>query len=372
MSTEDSPPATNPAECDAYSLKVGDPELNFAEHVSTDPVVTIDQILTFASVAAKDEYDVYQYRDDVTLARVGADEIVDLRKPGVESFIVVRTDRAYRLIVNDERYDWGARYVSGKLIRAIANIAPDQVLYLERKREADLELSDADTIDLEASGTEKIYSEKRTWKLKIRGEVFSFDTPCISAREALAAAGFNLAKGWDMILKTASGKRPVDIDDKIDLGEPGIEKLRVKPRIINNGEKRIDTRREFSILEADEAYLDRLGWKWETVLDCGKRWLLIHGYALPTGYNVSRVTMAIDVPGNYPASQIDMFYCFPRVTLASGIVVAQTEATQSIQGKPFQRWSRHRQGESEWDPASDRIETHLMVIDECLSREVEA
>jgi len=372
MSIEESPPNKNLADGDAYSLKVGDPELNFEEHESTDPVVTIDQILSLASAAPKDEYDAYQYRDDGTLARMDADETVDLRKPGIESFIVVRTDRAYRLIVNGERYDWGSRYPSGRLIRAIANIAPDHVLYLERKREADLELSDGDKVDLEASGTEKIYSEQRTWKLTIRGEVFSFDTPCISAREALEAAGFNLTKGWDMILKTASGKRSVDIDDKINLGEPGIEKLRVKPRIINNGEKPIETRREFPILDADEIYLDRLGWKWETVVEGGKRWVLIHGYALPTGYNVSSVTMAIDVPGNYPASQIDMFYCFPRVTLASGMAVAQTEATQSIQGEPFQRWSRHRQGESEWDPASDRIETHLMVIEECLSREVEA
>lgn len=372
MSTEDSPPNKSLTDGEMYSLKVGNPELNFTDHMSSDPVVTIDQILSFADAVPKEEYDAYQFRDDGTIARMNADEKVDLRKPGVESFIVVHTDRAYRLTINGERYDWGSRYLSGKLIRAIANIELDHALYLERKREPDLELSDTDRVDLEASGTEKIYSEKPTWELKIRGEVFRFDTPCISAREALEAAGFNLAKGWDMILKTASGMRSVDLDDKIDLSEPGIEKLRVKPRTINNGEKLIEMRREFPILGADEAYLDRLGWKWETVLDGGKRWLLIYGYALPTGYNVSHVTMAIDVPGNYPASQIDMFYCLPRVTLANGTAIAQTEATQAIQGESYQRWSRHRQGESQWNPASDRIETHLMVIDECLCREVEA
>ncbi|MEQ9145533.1 MAG: multiubiquitin domain-containing protein [Parvibaculaceae bacterium] len=360
-------------ECtEVYSLRIGDGELNFSEHEIADPIVTIEQILELGGARPPDEFDVYEFRRNGTLARLGTDDSADLRGEEIESFLIFRTDRAFRLIINGERYDWGARHISGKALREIANIADDMAIWEERRDEPDHEIADIDLIDLDRKGTEQFYSRQRMWKLKIRQHVYTFEESCITARDALTKAGFDLAKGWDLVLISASGRRPIKVDDKIDLSERGIEKLRVKPSIVNNGERPNIQRHDFALLDHDEAYLDSLKLAWRTVNEGGKRWLLIEEYELPPGLNATTITLALEIPAKYPATQIDMFYCSPHLTFAAGQPIPQTEVKQIIDGLSFQRWSRHRAGESQWQPEYDNVETHLALVEECICREVNA
>lgn len=356
----------------AYGLRIGDEDLVFTDHQINDPVVTLEQILGLANARPKDEFDVYEFRHDGTFTRLDAAAAVDLRQVGIESFLVFRTDRAFRLIVDDERYDWGIRRISGKALREIANITPEMELWEELREQPDRKIEDTDLVDLNHPGTEKFYSRARAWKLKIRQNIYEFTAPCITARQALEAAGFDLKKGWDLVLVSASGRREIKIDDKIDLSEPGIEKLRVKPSIVKNGESQPGPRREFSLLERDEDFLNKLGLNWRTLVDGGKRWLIIDGYELPKGLSASSITLALEIPAKYPSTQIDMFYCSPSLTLADGKGIPKTDVTKSIEGVTFQRWSRHRNGDSVWQPESDCVETHLELVEECIGREVNA
>jgi Prokaryotic E2 family E len=124
---------------------------------------------------------------------------------------------------------------------------------------------------------------------------------------------------------------------------------------------------EFALLPQDEAHLDRLGLRWETVIDGGRRWLLVHAYPLPPGYTAAVTDIAVEVPVSYPGAQLDMFYCYPPLALKSGTVIPQTDSGETITGLRFQRWSRHRQ----WDAARDTLATHFALVDESLGREVE-
>jgi hypothetical protein len=129
----------------------------------------------------------------------------------------------------------------------------------------------------------------------------------------------------------------------------------------------IARRKHFEMLPQDEDYLGKCRLQWETVIEAGRRWLIIHDHPVPPGYRHDQTDIAIEVPSGYPGAQLDMFFCHPPLSLQSGAEIPQTQARETIGGAAFQRWSRHRQ----WDSSRDTVATHLALIDESLRREVE-
>lgn len=129
-------------------------------------------------------------------------------------------------------------------------------------------------------------------------------------------------------------------------------------------------RREFTILEKDETHLEERGLYWETFVDAGRRWLLLGNFVLPDGYNAQVVNIAIEVPPTYPRSEIDMFHCYPHLALKSGHEIPQTSVRTSIGGRSFQRWSRHLNGQTRWNPATDSVMTHIAVVEAAILKEV--
>ncbi len=196
-------------------------------------------------------------------------------------------------------------------------------------------------------------------------------TPTVVVKEALSQAGFDPNKDWIAILKRkGEAKLQVALTDTIDLTLPGIEKLRLTPAQINNGEAHTAPRREFALLEKDEAHLNERSLHWETFVEGGRRWLLLCNYVLPEGYNLSVVDIAIDVPPTYPHAEIDMFHCNPHLTLKSGHPIGQTSGRTPIAGQTFQQWSRHLNGQTRWNSATDSVMTHLAVVETALLKEI--
>lgn len=127
-------------------------------------------------------------------------------------------------------------------------------------------------------------------------------------------------------------------------------------------------RREFRLPEADEAYLNARELPWETIVEGGSRWLIIHDYPIPTGYNHATAWVALLIPPGYPDVQIDMVYFSPHLVLASGRTI-NALSPHSLDGKVWQRWSRHRTLANPWRPGIDDVSTHLVLIDDWLARE---
>lgn len=210
----------------------------------------------------------------------------------------------------------------------------------------------------------------KPYKLNVQGVTIESESPEITVRSAMELAGFDITQAWIMILRLkGEPKRTVTLDTVIDLADPGVEKLRLTPKQISNGEAH-PRRREFDLLAADAAYLDGAALRWETFCEGAVRWLLIHDYPLPAGYLQSHVDLALQVPSTYPATQIDMFYCHPHLALASGRAIPQTEVRVTCGPHHFQRWSRHRP-DGAWDRHRDNVVTHLALVDESLCREVD-
>ena len=129
-------------------------------------------------------------------------------------------------------------------------------------------------------------------------------------------------------------------------------------------------RRDFDLLPLDEKLLNEYGHPWETVLD-GSQWVLIHEFPTHKGYNHPRVTVAIRMETGYPNTQLNMAYFFPALARNDGKAIGATGAKQVIDGKTYQRWSRHRTAQNPWRIGVDGLDTHVILIEDWLTREFE-
>ena len=54
------------------------------------------------------------------------------------------------------------------------------------------------------------------------------------------------------------------------------------------------------------------------------------------------VTAAIRIETGYPNTELNMVYFFPALARMDGKPIGATDAPQPLDGKTYQRWSRHR------------------------------
>lgn len=128
-------------------------------------------------------------------------------------------------------------------------------------------------------------------------------------------------------------------------------------------------RRQFQLPEADEEGLRARGMPWEAILEGGARWILIHEFPPPVGYNHHSASLALRIPPSYPDDQVDMAYFHPALALESGRAIKALTITQ-IDGKPYQQWSRHRTAANPWRPGLDDLGTHIIQVVSWLTREI--
>ena len=356
-----------------YLIQVLDPNGQGTLVEIDDPVPTGRQILSAAGKTPVENHLLLLFDDKGELEAVDLDDTGDVYQRGVEQFFAFDSDRLFYVVLNGQRFPWGQAHIGEDVLRRVGGIAENQDIWLERRNEPDQLLSDGDYVDLDELGLEKLYTQRKTWKLNVQGVTVNIEQPTIVASDALKAAGFNPDKGWILVLKVkGERKQVIEMSDVIDLRKPGIEKLRLTPAEINNGEAAgpLSPAFEFTLLDKDVAYLDHLGLDWETRLVGERRWLLIHNHLLPSGYNCEQVDLAIEIPTTYPDATLDMFFVHPVLTLANGGNIAQTESRINILGNVYQRWSRHLNGITQWNPLTDSVITHLAVVEESLLREV--
>ncbi|MGO9145120.1 MAG: E2/UBC family protein, partial [Desulfomonilia bacterium] len=114
---------------------------------------------------------------------------------------------------------------------------------------------------------------------------------------------------------------------------------------------------------------DTRGLPWEAVIEGNSRWILLPDYPIIEGYNLRNIDVALELSQSYPDTQIDMVYFNPHLTRLDGKSIRQL-ADRPIDGKIWQRWSRHRTQANPWRRGYDCIETHLLLVEEWLEREL--
>lgn len=120
-------------------------------------------------------------------------------------------------------------------------------------------------------------------------------------------------------------------------------------------------RNEFQLPEGDLIYLKNLDLVWETIIDRGMHWVIIHNYPVPSGYNITTTSVAIKIETGYPRTGLDMAYFFPGLSRVDGIAI-NALCPQQIDAKVFQRWSRHRTPQNPWRAGVDDLSTHMSLV----------
>lgn len=327
------------------------------------------QILSTAGLNPQTDYALVQLRNDGSIEELGPDERVHLTSlEGGLRFFAWKTDRLFYFTLDDRKFPW-TEEISEKTLRDICRVPADKAIWIARQGTPDQQLQPGAHISLKGDGIERLYTKARLWKLDVQGTIIESETQHIQVRSALSKAGVDLSKPWLIVLLVVGQpKRTVTLDSIIDLDTPGIERIRLMPDKINNGDGQC-VRRQFELLSKDVAYLNRLHRGWEAIEENQTRWLILPEYRLPPGYTAETVAVAMRIPGPYPAAEIDMFYCYPPLSLKSGAQIPQTSSGVDIGGRQFQQWSRHRDA-GVWSPTHDCILTHMGLVEESLNREV--
>jgi hypothetical protein len=120
-------------------------------------------------------------------------------------------------------------------------------------------------------------------------------------------------------------------------------------------------RRQFLLPEEDIIYLESLDLQWETIIDGRMHWVIIYDYPVAPGYTTEKVTVAIKIETGYPRSPLDMAYFFPALQRRDGKGI-NALSFQPIDGKQFQRWSRHRTPANSWREGIDDLSTHMGLV----------
>jgi len=128
-------------------------------------------------------------------------------------------------------------------------------------------------------------------------------------------------------------------------------------------------RRHFNLPQEDDEFLNSKGLLWETLIESNLRWLVIHDYSIPEGYNTNKASVALMLNGNYPLTQIDMIYFNPGLSKQNGNPIAALTYIV-IAGQQWQRWSRHRTAANPWIPGEDNVSSHLAMFDLILKNEL--
>jgi hypothetical protein len=326
------------------------------------------QILEAANVSQEDAL-LLQRLPSGDLENISLAEKPDLHA-SIE-FILSFGDRTYSLFINEAQLSWVARHVSGATLRKLSKV-PDNFDFFQIRNEGEPHLIQPDTVvDLSRPGVERFITRQKTWKLRVQAVMLEYGVQHVKVGDAMKRAGFDPTKAWDIYLLVAGQpKEKVDVGYVIDLAMPGIERIRLMQRNVDNGEASvIPLRREFNLLAIDVAHLNATDWKWETINCQDNRWLLIHNYSMLPGYQPATAKLALLIPKDYPQAQIDMFYFTPFVTRCDGKEIPNTQVRAVIEGVQYQGWSRHRNAVQPWDPLADNIATHLALVDSSLIKE---
>jgi len=224
----------------------------------------------------------------------------------------------------------------------------------------------ADLEELAKAGKEP--PNARTYLFKVNDKSLSWSERFITGRQVLEAAGLTPPDNYSLRMKRAGGTpERVELGTRIDLRMPGIEKFRAIRKEQQEGEDQ--GRRNAPVLDQDRLFLEGYGLRWEIIQD-GSTWVMLHGFPLPDGYSEVQVIVAIRIETGYPITGLDMMYLFPGVRRLDGKPIVNSDVIQEIDGKPFQRWSRHRTGGNPWVPGEDSLETHVYLVEEYFRTEL--
>ncbi len=220
-------------------------------------------------------------------------------------------------------------------------------------------------IDLEdcfCEGVNPVITYK--YLIKVNGKKYEVDKEEISREEILKLVGKDPDK-HRLRMFTKNGKEILQQGQVIDLTECGVERFVYEALDCIEG---FITETPSALPKEDLCFIASMSITVDYVEESSLSWIIFRDLEIPDGYNVSKADAAILIPPHYPTAQLDMIYFSPALIRADGKMIRQL-SNRTIEGKIYQRWSRHRSAINKWNPETDNIESHLDLMLSCLRAE---
>jgi len=155
---------------DFYRIVVADDQLINRDVDVADPVPTGRQILQAAGVQPVDEFSIFAILPSGDFEDLRLDETYDLRGRGAERFVIFRTDRSFKLMINSNQLVWGKPAISGSILSVLAKTGPQEAVFLEIRGGTDRMIEPDELVDLNALGIERFITAPRppvTFEIKV-------------------------------------------------------------------------------------------------------------------------------------------------------------------------------------------------------------
>jgi hypothetical protein len=216
--------------------------------------------------------------------------------------------------------------------------------------EEELELLDIE--EYARAGKDK--RKARRYAVRIDRTRHEITNPAPNGRELLALVQKTPDTHLLAVQMTGGGPVSVGADQTVDLLTQGVERFMTLPREATEGAA---PRRQFKLPQEDLEFLETRGEPWEAIVDQGTQWVLLHRFALPSGFMATHATAGVRIVGGYPDASLDMMYFDPPLVRADGKSITSV-LPYLIDGRSFQEWSRHRPPSNPWRVGEDNLATH--------------
>ena len=195
----------------------------------------------------------------------------------------------------------------------------------------------------------------RKFNINVDRRPFSWPRQFITGTEIKGLVTAPSEYGVWLVVPGPAEDKPIGDDEKVDLGQPGVERFITGPTKTTEGDG------SAFLPERDRAYLLEKAIAFEEIQADGQRGVVIRGYTLPEGvFDTDKADVLIVLPPGYADAAPDMFYTLPWLKLkATNALPRAADQAHQFAGKSWQRWSRHN---NEWRAGIDGIWTMLKRI----------
>lgn len=148
----------------AYLIYLGLNGVDFRAITVADPVPTGRQVLAAAGLDDQNDFTLCAILASGNFEEVSLNETFDLRAQGAERFIAFRTDRNFKLMLNERQLIWGQPAIPGKALYVLSGIDAGHAVFLEVRGGSDCLIEPEDHVDLTQSRVERFITAPRPVK----------------------------------------------------------------------------------------------------------------------------------------------------------------------------------------------------------------
>ena len=212
-----------------FAIKVGNDSLEFGDVDLSDPVPTGRQIIESAELCPAEEFLLFVVSPDRRLTEVKLDETVDIRGHGEEHFLIFRSDRSWRGLIDGKRFEWGVEAIAGRVLKWLGRVDPaTHGVWLELRDEPDRLIADDEQVSLSSAGVERFRTDL-LFRVCVEDVSHPWARPTITTEEITALGGWDVSQGVievdsDQNERTLSPEEVIKLRPDVSFGK----KLRFK------------------------------------------------------------------------------------------------------------------------------------------------